>query len=159
MLHQFIRFFIVGIGATIIHLFLYLIINRVIHATEQTPLLLTFSYATGYLISFIANYIVSLKWTFRTHGNVLKGVGVAFSHLINAVMHVLLLNVFRSMGVGKLAALILMSWCPCLVSLCPWLGRSESLLPLPVYCIVVPINFLMVRFCLTQMNMESHRNV
>lgn len=158
MLNQFIRFFIVGAGATIIHLLLYLIINRVLHATEQTPLLLTFSYATGYFISFIVNYEVSLKWTFRTQGSTLKGVGFAFSHLINASMHVLLLNVFRSMGLGKLAVLILASWLPWLVELWPWLGKSESLLPLPIYCIVVPINFLMVRFSLTQINKESHRN-
>lgn len=158
MLNQFVRFFIVGIGATIIHLLLYLSINRVIHATEQTPWLLTFSYATGYFISFIANYVVSLKWTFRTQGSALKGVGFAFSHLVNAVLHLLLLNVFRSLGVGKLMVFLLTSFLPWLIELWPSLGKGESLLPLPIYCIVVPINFLMVRFCLTQMNSESRRN-
>lgn len=157
MLNQFIRFFIVGVGATIIHLCLYLIINRLFHATEQTPLLLTFSYGVGYFISFIVNYIVSLRWTFRTQGSTLKGVGFAFSHLINAAMHVLLLNVFRSMGVGKLMAITLTGFLPWLVELCPWLGKGESLLPLPIYCIVVPINFLMVRFSLTQIKLETGR--
>jgi hypothetical protein len=37
---------------------------------------------------------------------------------------------------------------PWLVELVPMLGRPESLLPLPVYVIVVPLNFLMVRFFL-----------
>ena len=37
---------------------------------------------------------------------------------------------------------------PWLVELLPVLGHPESLLPLPVYVIVVPLNFLMVRYFL-----------
>lgn len=35
---------------------------------------------------------------------------------------------------------------PWLVEWLPVLGRPESLLPLPVYVIVVPLNFIMVRY-------------
>ena len=41
---------------------------------------------------------------------------------------------------------------PWLVDWMPVLGRPESLLPLPVYVIVVPLNFLMVRYFLTREN-------
>lgn len=150
MLQQFIRFFIVGIGATLIHLAVYLALNGLFGATEATPFLLTVTYAIGYAVSFIANYIVSLKWTFKTSGSVSKGAGFAFSHLVNAGMHLCLLNAFRSLGLGRLMAYGMQSFLPWLVALFPVLGKAESLLPFPVYCIVVPLNFLMVRFFLTR---------
>lgn len=150
MLQQFIRFFVVGIGATLIHLAVYLALNELFRVTENTPLLLTVTYAIGYAVSFIANYIVSLKWTFKTSGSVSKGAGFAFSHLVNAGMHLALLNAFRSLGLGRLMASGMQTFLPWLVSLFPVLGKAESLLPFPVYCIVVPLNFLMVRFFLTR---------
>lgn len=39
---------------------------------------------------------------------------------------------------------------PGAVALCPMPGQPKSLLPLPVFCIVVPMNFLMLRFFLTR---------
>lgn len=145
---EFARFFVVGVGATLLHLVVYLLLNWLFDLTEQEALGITLTYAAGYAVSFVANYIVSLRWTFRTEGSVRKGLGFAFSHLVNAGMHLGLLNLFRAMGAGDALSMLLIWLTPWLVEWLPVLGRPESLLPLPVYVIVVPVNFLMVRFFL-----------
>lgn len=145
---EFCRFFVVGVGATLLHLAVYMLLNCLFDLSEQDALGITLTYAAGYAVSFVANYVVSLRWTFRTRGSVGKGLGFAFSHLVNAGLHLLLLNLFRSLGAGDALSMLLIWLMPWLVDLLPVLGRPESLLPLPVYLIVVPVNFLMVRFFL-----------
>lgn len=145
---EFIRFFVVGVGATLVHLAVYLLLNWLFDLSEKDGLGITLTYAAGYAVSFVANYIVSLRWTFKTEGSVSKGLGFAFSHLVNAGMHLGLLNLFRAVGAGDALSMLLIWLTPWLVDWLPVLGRPESLLPLPVYVIVVPVNFLMVRFFL-----------
>ena len=145
---EFTRFFVVGVGATLVHLGVYLLLNAIFGVAESAPLALTLTYTVGYVVSFVFNYLVSLKWTFRTEGSVKKGLGFAFSHAVNAGMHLLLLNLFRVLGAGTALVGLLQFMCPWLIELLPVLGRPESLLPFPVYAIVVPINFLMVRYFL-----------
>ena len=145
---EFARFFVVGVGATLLHLVVYLLINWLFDIGQEAALALTVSYAVGYAVSFVANYVVSLRWTFKTEGSVSKGLGFAFSHLVNAGMHLGLLNLFRAVGAGDALSMLLIWLAPWLVEWLPVLGRPESLLPLPVYVIVVPVNFLMVRFFL-----------
>lgn len=145
---EFIRFFVVGVGATLVHLAVYLLLNWLFDLSEKDGLGITLTYAAGYAVSFVANYIVSLRWTFKTEGSVSKGLGFAFSHLVNAGMHLGLLNLFRAVGAGDALSMLLIWLAPWLVDWLPVLGRPESLLPLPVYVIVVPVNFLMVRFFL-----------
>ena len=145
---EFARFFIVGVGATLLHLLVYILLNWLFGVTESDALGITLTYAAGYAVSFVANYIVSLRWTFKTEGSVSKGLGFAFSHLVNAGMHLGLLNLFRAIGAGDALSMLLIWLAPWLVEWLPVLGRPESLLPLPVYVIVVPVNFLMVRFFL-----------
>ena len=145
---EFARFFIVGVCATLLHLLVYILLNWLFGVTEADALGITLTYAAGYAVSFVANYIVSLRWTFKTEGSVSKGLGFAFSHLVNAGMHLGLLNLFRSVGAGDALSMLLIWLAPWLVEWLPVLGRPESLLPLPVYVIVVPVNFLMVRFFL-----------
>ena len=145
---EFVRFFVVGVGATLLHLVVYWLLNWCFDLTEQNALGITLTYAAGYAVSFVANYIVTLRWTFKTEGSVSKGLGFAFSHLVNAGMHLGLLNLFRSVGAGDVLSMLLIWLTPWLVELVPMLGRPEALLPLPVYVIVVPLNFLMVRFFL-----------
>lgn len=122
---EFIRFFVVGVGATIVHLAVYYAINAYFDLSDATPLALNISYATGYLLSFVGNYIASLKWTFKTEGSVAKGAGFAFSHLVNWGMHQGLLNFFTLV-----------------------VGIPANWAPIPIYLIVVPVNFLLVRFFL-----------
>lgn len=145
---EFIRFFVVGVGATLVHLAVYLLLNWLFDLSEKDGLGITLTYAAGYAVSFVANYIVSLRWTFKTEGSVSKGLGFAFSHLVNAGMHLGLLNLFRAVGAGDALSMLVIWLAPWLVDWLPVLGRPESLLPLPVYVIVVPVNFLMVRFFL-----------
>lgn len=145
---EFVRFFVVGVGATLLHLAVYLLLNWLFALSEKDAIGITLTYAVGYAVSFAANYVVSLRWTFRTEGSVSKGLGFAFSHLVNAAMHLGLLNLFRTLGAGDALSMLLIWLAPWLVDCLPVLGRPESLLPLPVYVIVVPVNFLMVRFFL-----------
>ena len=145
---EFARFFVVGVGATLLHLAVYLLLNCVCDLSDKDALGITITYAVGYAVSFVVNYFVSLRWTFKTEGSVSKGLGFAFSHLVNAGMHLGLLNVFRWLGAGDALSMLLIWLTPWLVDMLPVLGRPESLLPLPVYVIVVPLNFLMVRFFL-----------
>lgn len=145
---EFARFFVVGVGATLLHLAVYLLLNWLCGLSDKDALGITLTYAAGYAVSFVANYVVSLRWTFKTRGSVSKGLGFAFSHLVNAGLHLLLLNFFRAIGTGDALSMLLIWLTPWLVDILPVLGRPESLLPLPVYVIVVPVNFLMVRFFL-----------
>ena len=145
---EFARFFVVGVGATLLHMAVYMLLNWVFNLSDKDALGITITYAVGYAVSFVANYFVSLRWTFKTEGSVSKGLGFAFSHLVNACMHLGLLNFFRWLGAGDALSMLLIWLAPSVVDMLPVLGRPESLLPLPVYVIVVPLNFLMVRFFL-----------
>ncbi len=146
---QFARFFIVGIAATLVHWGSYVALNRIFSLAESDTLALNITYATGYVLSFIGNYIASLKWTFKTKGSVGKGLGFIFSHAVNAGMHLGLLNLFIHLKAGQGITKILNTLTPWLTDLFPILNEPDTLLPLPIFMIVVPVNFLMVRFFLT----------
>ena len=145
---EFCRFFVVGVGATLLHLLVYWGLNALLQVDDSQPVALSCTYIVGYAISFLANYLVSLRWTFRTSGSIAKGVGFAFSHAVNAGLQVVLLNLFRAIGLGTWMALGVQSFIPELISYFPLIGKPEALLPIPVYFVVVPTNFLMVRFFL-----------
>lgn len=146
---QFARFFVVGIAATLVHLVVYIALNHLFGLSEENKLALTVTYSIGYIVSFIGNYILSLKWTFRTEGSVKKGLGFAFSHAVNYGMHIGLLNLFLYLGVGGLMVRCLQAVVPWLVEMFPILRHGEDIVPFAVYVIVVPVNFLLVRFFLT----------
>lgn len=146
---QFVRFFVVGVGATLLHWGVYVLLNCLLGLTEEQSLALTCTYAVGYGISFVGNYIASLKWTFKTQGSVSKGLGFIFSHAVNFGLHLGLLNLFLWLGVGTLLAQALHYCLPWLTESLPAVADPANLLPLPVFMIVVPVNFLMVRFFLT----------
>ena len=111
---EFIRFVIVGLLATAIHYAVYYLLDIII---PPNP-----AYAIGYIISFLFNYFLTSKFTFKKKASLKNGIGFGFSHLVNFSLHMLLLNLFLFLGV------------------------RETLAPLPVYCICVPVNFLLVRF-------------
>lgn len=79
------------------------------------------AYTIGYVISFIGNFVLTNVYTFKTQATAKKGIGFVICHVINYLLHIGLLNVFI------------------------WLGVPSSIAPIPVYCIVVPVNFLLVR--------------
>lgn len=78
----------------------------------------------GYAISFVFNYIASTKFTFKVKSTAKKGAGFAFSHLINYVLQTVFLTLFL------------------------WFGLPKNIALIPVFCICVPINFLLVRLFL-----------
>lgn len=80
------------------------------------------AYSLGYVISFLFNFFLSAHFTFKSKPNIKKGFGFALSHLTNYGLHLLLLNLFLYLGLAKAYA------------------------PIPVFMIVIPINFLLVRF-------------
>lgn len=147
---QFVRFFVVGVAATLVHWGVYVGLNALLDLTTADALALSVTYSLGYAVSLVGNYLASLHWTFRTRGSVEKGIGFALSHAVNYGMHVALLNLFLYWGVGQAMVCTLQALVPGVVQAFPLLGSADALVPLPVFCVVVPINFLMVRFFLTR---------
>lgn len=145
---EFLRFVVVGVAATAVHLLIYWAINTAFSVTEADRIGLNVSYSIGYLVSFVGNYVISLKWTFKTKGSIGKGIGFAFSHAVNYGLHIVLLNLFLLLGVGTALSRLFVAAMPCLVEMMPALGRPDTLLPLLVYVIAIPVNFLLVRFFL-----------
>lgn len=147
---QFVRFFIVGVGATVIHWAVYVGLNSFLGITKEDVIAYNTTFAVGYAVSFIANYVVSLRWTFKTKGSGKKGLGFAFSHLVNWGMQTTLLNLMLRLGVGVRLSALMAALLPSLAELFPRLADPTTLVLFPVYCIVVPMNFLLVRFFLTR---------
>lgn len=84
----------------------------------------TISMTIGYAISFAFNFVASTRYTFRVEASAKRGAGFALSHAVNYVLQMLMLN------------------------LAIWLGVSKQLAPIPMFCVCVPVNFLLVRFFL-----------
>ena len=80
------------------------------------------AYTTGYVLSFIANFYLTSYFTFRTTPSWKKLTGMGGAHIVNYLLHMALLNLFLFMGISK-------TW-----------------VPIPVFAIAIPINFLLVRF-------------
>lgn len=85
-------------------------------------ILVWLAYSIGYVVSFIFNFYLTSVFTFKSKATIKKGIGFIFCHLVNYILHLFFLSFFIWMGVGKNYA------------------------PIPVYLIVIPINFLLVRF-------------
>lgn len=155
---QFVRFFVVGVGATLLHWAVYIGLNSLFGITEADALAYTTTFTIGYIVSFVGNYIVSLRWTFKTKGSCKKGLGFAFSHLVNWGMQAGLLRLLIYIGVGAWMGGCVASLLPALAESCPRLVDPTTLVLFPVYCIVVPMNFLLVRFFLTRGDGEVAQN-
>lgn len=152
---QFVRFFVVGVGATLLQWGVFMALNFMLGLKEGQKFAHVCTSTVGYAVSFIANYIISLRWTFRTAGSKEKGIGFAFSHAVNLGMQTLLMLTFIEMGLGSWMADTMHSLLPWLVEKLPVLVDGENLILLPVFVIVVPINFLLVRFFLTRGDEQS----
>ena len=110
---EFVRFAIVGAIATGIHYGLYLVLKLVINVN--------ISYTLGYIISLLCNFYLTARFTFQAETSVKKGAGFIASHIVNYLLHMILLNLFLRIGIPSTFA------------------------PIPVYCIAIPVNFLLVR--------------
>ena len=113
-LGEVVRFGIVGVTASAIHYGVYWVLQ---HWTG-----VNIAYTAGYIVSFLVNYWLSAHFTFREKTSTRNGLGFIGAHLCNYLMHMVLLNVFL------------------------WLGLGRELAPIAVLAIAVPVNFLLVRF-------------
>lgn len=124
---EMIRFGIVGVTATAIQYGIYLLCLHLLAeffpSTADNPLA-TAANTIGYLVSFAFNFIASTRYTFHVKANAKRGAGFALSHLINYLLQTGFLNLFILLGLSKQIAMI------------------------PMFCVCVPINFLLVRFVL-----------
>lgn len=75
----------------------------------------------AYLVSFAFNYVASTRYTFRVSPTARRGAGFVFSHVVNYLLQTSLLTIFL------------------------WAGLSKGIAMLPVLCVCVPVNFLLVR--------------
>ena len=111
---QFIRFGLVGVFATALHYGIYFILHKYIEVNT--------AYTAGYVLSFVANFYLTAYFTFRSAPSWKKLAGMGGAHLVNYLLHMILLNLFL------------------------WMGISKALAPVPVFAIAIPVNFLLVRF-------------
>ena len=90
------------------------------------------AYAIGYVISFCFNYWLSAHFTFKKETNKKNGIGFAGAHVFNFFLQIGLLNFFV------------------------WLGVPKVWAPLPMYCIAVPSNFLIVRLVFNKLSEQNN---
>lgn len=126
-LGEVVRFAIVGAAATLLQYGIYYGLIQFIGSgvsKADAHLWSTVAMTVGYVLSFIFNFIASTRFTFRVKANARRGAGFLFSHVVNYTLQMLTLNLFL------------------------WLGLSRQLAPIPMFCICVPVNFVLVRFFL-----------
>ncbi len=84
----------------------------------------TVAMTIGYGVSFVFNFVASTRYTFRVKASAKHGAGFALSHAVNYVLQMVTLNLFI------------------------WLGVPKQWAPIPMFCVCVPVNFVLVRFFL-----------
>lgn len=113
-LFEAVRFGMVGVAATGLHYGLYVWL--------QTFIQVDVAYTLAYAVSFVANFYLTSYFTFHSAPSWRKLAGMGGAHVVNYVLHMILLNLFL------------------------WIGIPQVYAPLPVFAIAVPVNFLLVRF-------------
>ena len=83
-LGEIVRFGIVGAVATLLQYAIYWLLIRWLSPTVAM--------AIGYAISFAFNFVASTRYTFRVDASARRGAGFAFSHAVNFVLQMLVLN-------------------------------------------------------------------
>ncbi len=91
------------------------------------------SYSIGYCVGLVFNYAMTTFFTFRKHPSKKNAAGFVGSHAINYLLEIGLLNLFL------------------------WMGLGEWLAPIAVMVVVVPINFLLLRFVFLHKHCEKNR--
>lgn len=86
----------------------------------------------SYALSFVFNFVMSNYFTFHTKPNAKKGIGFTLSHIINMGLQVGFVAIFKGL-----------------------VGDTLALLPAMMICI--PVNYLLVRFALTNRRFKSRK--
>lgn len=109
---QVVRFGIVGTISSAIHYGVYYLLLQIVNAN--------IAFTGGYAVALIGNYFLTTFFTFRSQPTPTNAAGFSFSHVVNYLLEIGLLNLFLFLNVGELLA------------------------PILVMVIVVPINFLIL---------------
>lgn len=125
-IQEFVRFCIVGVLATAIHYGVYLALLRLL--SIQGELWVNICYSIGYILGFLCNLYLSAHFTFKTKVTIQKSLGFVVTNLINYGLHLVFLNLFL------------------------WLSIPEQWAPIPTFCCVIPINFILVRTVFKKLN-------
>lgn len=112
---EVLRFIFTGGFATLLHYLIYFLLL-------QLRVNMTVAFGIGYFLSFLFNYVMSAKFTFKKETSASNGIGFAIAHVVNFSLQAGLLNLFS------------------------WLSVPKELAPFPAYAISIPVNFLLVRF-------------
>ena len=97
-------------------------IHYLLYLVLQKTINAGMAYTIGYAVSFVANFLLTSVFTFKAKATVKKGVGFGAAHLCNYLLQMGLLYAVLAIGIRR------------------------DIAPVPVYCIAIPLNFLMVRF-------------
>lgn len=102
-LREFVRFCIVGVIAAAIHYLVYFLLQLI----DGGSVWLSIAYTIGYIVSLVCNFFLTTYFTFRSKVSVKKAAGFSFSHIVNYTLHMVLFNLFISLGINQLIAPIL----------------------------------------------------
>ena len=102
-LREFVRFCIVGVIAAGIHYLVYFLLQLI----DGGRVWLSIAYTIGYIVSLVCNFFLTTYFTFRSKVSVKKAAGFSFSHIVNYTLHMVLFNLFISLGINRLIAPIL----------------------------------------------------
>ncbi len=92
--HEVLRYGVVGVVATAIHLGVYYLL---LWAGVNYNL----SYGAGCVVSLAFNFYASNFYTFRTRPTVAGAVKFLGSHGVNFLMHIVLLNIYVAVGISE----------------------------------------------------------
>ena len=126
-LGEVVRFAIVGAAATLLQYAIYYLLIQFLGtgaSKADAHLWSTVAMTVGYVLSFVFNFFASTRFTFKVKANARRGAGFLFSHVVNYTLQMPTLNLFL------------------------WLGLSKQVAPIPMFCVCVPVNFILVRFFL-----------
>ncbi|MEG1586737.1 MAG: GtrA family protein [Bacteroidales bacterium] len=79
------------------------------------------AYTIGFLISFVVNFLMTSFYTFRERPSVKKAIGFGMQQGLNYLFQIGFLNLFL------------------------WLHIPKEWAPFPVFVVVLPINFILLR--------------
>ncbi len=80
------------------------------------------AFTIGFIVSFIANYLLTSLYTFGSKLHWKNALGFATQQGVNYLIQIVCLNLFL------------------------WLGVPEKWAPFPVFALLLPINYLLLRF-------------
>lgn len=83
------------------------------------------AFSLGYLISFLYNFAMSSRFTFKVKPSVGRLLRFAASHGTNYLLQIILLNFFIHVT-----------------------GLNEKVAPIPVYAVSIPVNYILVRMAM-----------